>query len=222
MLAKAFTVFYFSISSMSFAGQSSCTSLFTTPSGDKYENFLELKKAEIEGVDFQIVKEYVGSSVTIVAPHAGRIEFGTSEITRAVARNSLNLYLFEGTKKAGNFELHITSDHFDEPQALDLMRVSTLGISIHGFKDDNASSVAIGGANKIVAARLTVVLQKLGFGVEFPSSRFKGESLDNIVNRAITTGVQLEISSKLRAELLNDPAKMNAFAKGIRSAIGEI
>jgi phage replication-related protein YjqB (UPF0714/DUF867 family) len=198
------------------AHDSSCTALFSE--GDKYANYSELIQHEVNGTDFRIVTNQVNSSVTIIAPHAGLIEIGTSEIARAVAGNSFNLYLFEGLKNNNNFSLHITSDHFDEPQAMKIMTPSELGISIHGYKDDMNEAVLVGGRNKFVAASIVSALHGIGIAVEFPSIRFKGESLDNIVNRARKHGVQLEISSRLRKALISDPQKLQQFANAIRSA----
>jgi len=188
-------------------------------SRDKYANYSELARNEIKGRDFQIVTNHRGSVVTIIAPHAGLIEFGTSEIARELAGNSFNLYLFEGIKAKDNFSLHVTSPNFDEPQAVKIMTASGLGISIHGYKDDSIEAVSIGGMNTSVASSIALALRRAGIIVEFPSIKFKGDTPDNIVNKASQHGVQLEISSKLRRSLVSNPQKLHSLTEAIRSAL---
>src|SRR5207244_1480540 len=90
---------------------------------DKYPNFETLKKEKIESRDYVITVEHEGRSkgIIVIAPHGGKIEFGTSEIAREVAGHDHCFYLFEGKMQSGNGELHITSTNFDEPQARKLV-----------------------------------------------------------------------------------------------------
>lgn len=199
-------------------GQSSvmaCSSIYSD-NIKEYSSYSELKKYQKEGIAFKITESFVESPITIIAPHGGLIEFGTSEIARLIAGTSFNLYLFEGIKSNSNFELHITSDNFDEPRAIRIMKRSELGISIHGFKNDKIELIAIGGANKVVGAKLAIELQKIGVNIDFPSARFKGESLENIVNKPKNYGVQLELSSILRENLLSNSDRLMKFCEIIR------
>ncbi len=199
-------------------GQSSvvaCSSVYLN-NNKEYSSYSELRKYQKEGVDFKITESFVESPITIIAPHGGLIEFGTSEIARMIAGTSFNLYLFEGIKSNSNFELHITSDNFDEPRAIRIMKRSVLGISIHGFKNDKIELIAIGGANKFVGAKLAIELQKIGINIDFPSTRFKGESLENIVNKSKNYGVQLELSSRLRENFLSNSDRLIKFCEIIR------
>ena len=215
-----FTLFLLSIigGSISDALTMSCASVHAR-SLDKYTNYSELARNEVEGRDFRIVVSEVGSAVTFIAPHAGLIEYGTSEIARELAGSSYNLYLFEGVKLRDNFSLHITSAHFDEPKATKIMAASELGISIHGYKDDSVDAILIGGMNIAVGAAISKSLRDLDIAIEFPSKKFKGDSADNIVNKARKNGVQLEISSKLRRSLISNPQKLRLFVNAVRTSL---
>src|SRR5258706_13229270 len=84
---------------------------------DKYASFSQLALSEAEGA-FKIELRHMYSAVVFIAPHAGKIEPGTSEICRGAARDDLTYYLFEGRKSHNNSDLHITSSRFHEPQGL--------------------------------------------------------------------------------------------------------
>ncbi len=186
---------------------------------DEYRNFADLKRHEKEGADFKIEIRRNESPVTIIGPHAGKIEFGTSEIARAIAKTDFNLYLFEGIKDGENFGMHITSANFDEPQAVALVTRSRIAISIHGYNDEQNSLVILGGLNRPLTAELAQAFKKSGLAVEYPAQRFKGVHSSNIVNRAGEKGVQIEISSRLRHELLFNRNRLNHFAEAVRKAI---
>jgi len=217
MLTKFFILIFLTITIpfASYASKNICSNLFIT-NQDKYTDFESLKQIEAEEIDFRIREVFNNSPITIIAPHAGRIEFGTSEIATAISDGLFNLYLFEGIKESNNFDLHITSHHFEEPRAIRLMKLSTYAISIHGFKEDNSEIISIGGSNLALGNELANALKKLSLQIEHPSKRFPGTSPQNIVNRAIKGGVQIEISSKLRKALLSDPKKLAEFATVIR------
>lgn len=204
------------------AVQATACSRYYSDRTDKYSSFTDLLLYEREGVDFKITAHQLHSNITVIAPHAGRIEIGTSEIARTIASAEFNLYLFEGIKNKNNFDLHITSDSFDEPVALKMMSESDLGVSVHGYKDDLVESVLIGGRNKIAAEAIAKSLRSAGFNAEFPNPKFLGESLDNIVNRAKKYGVQLEISSKLRKVLGANPERLQKFAGAVRLSFSQL
>lgn len=115
---------------------------------DKYEDFADLAANETEGVDYLIeavdhLIEAVdrGSDTLILAIHGGRIERYTSELTVAAAGSQFNYYLFEGIKRSGNRDLHITSTRFDEPQALALVDSSDVCVTLHGFAESGEKQV---------------------------------------------------------------------------------
>lgn len=88
---------------------------------DTYSCFAELKNHEEQNKDYKISISDVGSGITIIAPHGGKIEPGTSDIARKIATQRFNYYCFEGIKKENNECLHITSHHFDEPMAVKII-----------------------------------------------------------------------------------------------------
>jgi len=98
---------------------------------DKYSTFDDLKHSELNDA-YRVEVHEVGSRAAIVAPHGGGIEPGTSEVSRAIARGDLSLYLFEGTKKQANSNLHITSTRFDEPRCLQLVKAVEVAVTVHG------------------------------------------------------------------------------------------
>lgn len=193
-----------------------CQSLFSPA---EYPNFFELSQNHQEGIDFRIVERNQGHKVTIIAPHGGRIEPGTSLIAREVAGSIFNLYLFESLLRAGNSKLHITSHNFDEERAVKLLRSSVHGFSIHGFHDDRHASILIGGGDKVLAQRMALALGEAGFNIEFPSLRFPGERPENIVNLARNQGVQLELSSRLRMQLLKERIFRRKFIDTVRRVL---
>ncbi len=187
---------------------------------DYYRNFTDLSGTEKEGLDFRIVEQDRDQPVTIIAPHGGKIEPGTSEVATAIAASDFNLYLFEGIKPDGhdNFILHITSANFDEPRALAIMRKSYFGISIHGFIEDHLEIVEVGGANLVIAASIVKALNAIGIATVFPSKRYPGQHPQNIVNQAKNNGVQLEISTKLLQQLVENRDRLTEFSRAIRGA----
>ena len=96
----------------------------------------------LEGQDYTINAVDVPSSdVVVLSPHGGKIELKTSEIAEDIAAlYNWNRYDFaaHGTSTClnglGNYKrLHITSSHFDEPQALALVGSHPKSVSIHGY-----------------------------------------------------------------------------------------
>jgi phage replication-related protein YjqB (UPF0714/DUF867 family) len=188
---------------------------------NKYHKFEELVQSEQEGIDYKIESADRHSPFTVLTIHGGFIEVGTSEITKAIAAESLNYYSFEGIKAYGNWALHIASDQFDEPQAIELVSKSQACVAIHGFNDTANNTVCMGGLNsrlkKIVFRSLleTGLLQQ---AVDNPCGQFYASTKYNIVNRCVESGVQIEVSIALRNILRKNPQAMKLFAEKIRSA----
>ena len=61
---------------------------------DIYTCYGELRKTEIEGLDYQIVIRHRLGRWAIIAIHAGGIEPGTMEIASAIAGKGHSLYRF--------------------------------------------------------------------------------------------------------------------------------
>jgi phage replication-related protein YjqB (UPF0714/DUF867 family) len=166
---------------------------------DRYKNFKELASSEREGVDYQVVVASRGSAVTILAPHGGGIEPGTSEIAKAIAGTEFSLYGFEGWKPSGNYEsLHITGVHFDEPRCLELLTQCQVVVAVHGCDSDD-QRVYVGGLEEKVKRDLIKVLMHAGFDAIEDDTSHSGRDVENICNRCSTRkGIQLEITEGLR------------------------
>ena len=172
------------------------------PTVDLYPSFTHLSRCEREGRDYRIRWRMGGSGVAIVAPHGGGIERGTSEVADGIAGREHGFYAFEGLKPAGNHVLHLTSNRFDEPQALGLVRGSWALITIHGAKG-REPAVYLGGLDFELRERIAKALIGAGFlAVDDPSPTRQGRSPSNICNRCVSgRGVQLELSYGLRNTL---------------------
>ena len=166
---------------------------------DKYVNYEQLASVEKEGKDYRIRYGTRASPVLIFGPHAGRIEPGTSELVTSVAREDLSFYLFEGIKSQGNNELHITSTHFDEPLALDLLMSCDKTIAFHGEKSET-EQIYIGGRDIELRSLIAQSLNKAGFKTAKHSrDALQGTSKDNVCNRCRSgAGLQLEIPRGIR------------------------
>ncbi|WP_339561022.1 poly-gamma-glutamate hydrolase family protein [Pseudomonas sp. EA_65y_Pfl1_P113] len=189
---------------------------------DKYVCFADLSTNEPEGA-YRIVVRPKGSAVALIAPHAGMIEFGTSEICRSVAGEDLTYYLFEGCKSNNNRNLHITSSRFDEPQGICVARSAQLVVTFHGQAGDKRF-VNVGGLADQLGASLVCQLNAAGFfASQHNDKRLQGRDKNNICNRGIKEqGLQLEISRGLRNALTTDKHAMTCFSAVIRSALGRI
>lgn len=172
------------------------------PTVDLYPSFAHLSRCEREGRDYRIRWRMGGSGIAIVAPHGGGIERGTSEVADGIAGREHGFYAFEGLKTAGNHVLHLTSDRFDEPQALGLVRGVRALITIHGAKGREPAAY-LGGLDLGLRERIAEALIGAGFlALDDPSPTRQGRSPSNICNRCVSgRGVQLELSYGLRTTL---------------------
>src|SRR5215470_3560140 len=119
---------------------------------------------------------------TILAPHGGGIEPGTSELCLAVAGyHPANLpqfpsagvtydyWMLEGLREGGNAELHVTSVGCDDGVAVSLCAGSLNALSLHGFQPrppDMSSGdqvVLVGGGNTALRGYLLDGLCGAGF-----------------------------------------------------------
>jgi phage replication-related protein YjqB (UPF0714/DUF867 family) len=167
----------------------------------RYSGFADLERHCRRGRDYEIlIRRRPSSHVAVVAPHAGRIEQGTSEIATAIAAENLNLYLLEGIRRWRNYQaLHLTSHRFDEPQCLALLAECTVVLTVHGCKGKQ-DQVALGGLDHDLRQRLTGALSRAGIPVVPEPHRFPATHPQNICNRGRSgKGVQLEISGSLRS-----------------------
>ncbi|HVS81058.1 MAG TPA: poly-gamma-glutamate hydrolase family protein [Pyrinomonadaceae bacterium] len=199
---------------------------------DKYATFAELIESECETRDFGRIITTQNSAITIIAPHGGGIEPGTSEIAKAIADSDFSMYCFEGLRVRGNYEaLHITGTHFDDPECLQLTDKSKIVLAVHGC-DGEEKIVYVGGLNEDLKAKIIAALKEVGFQAEKDVSSHSGRDPHNICNRGIQTGgVQLEISEGLRREMFRglkrrerqftEPS-FDIFVDAIRTALLEL
>jgi phage replication-related protein YjqB (UPF0714/DUF867 family) len=161
----------------------------------------DLAQRYTEGVDYAVhVMPRARSQVAVLAPHGGRIEGRTSEIARLIAGDEHGLYLFEGLLTTGdNFErLHLASQWFDEPRALDLISSCDTVVAVHGYAA-SGPDVLLGGLNERLKAQIAHALTGIGFSCLIDGHRFPGRHPRNICNRGRSgKGVQLELSEGLR------------------------
>ena len=193
----------------------------TVQAADKYKNYSELSEFERENVDYKISVLDRKCSTLLLAIHGGAIEPETSQMAKAIALGDYSLYLFEGMKNSQNNALHLTSHHFDEPRALELVARSKYCVSIHGFRDLEHSTVCVGGSNLKMKDAVAKALLTSGLAIDVQTScdRLRGQEPLNIVNRCQEQGVQLEISTVLRQRFQQMPALEAEFAGVIRGVL---
>ncbi len=169
---------------------------------DFYTSFTALRRGEREDRDYRIRWRPGRSGVAIVAPHGGGIERGTSEIAEGIAGPEHGFYAFEGLKRAGNQVLHVTSDRFEEPQAMALVCRSRAVVTVHGAKGREPAAY-LGGLDFGLRAEIAGALVRAGFlAMDDPSPTRQGRSPTNICNRCLPgRGVQLELSYGLRTRM---------------------
>ena len=196
---------------------------------DKYRNFTQLARAEIENLDFRVHSVPRAAEIVLLAPHGGEIEPGTSEIAAGIAGDDYSLYLFDGLKPEENGELHITSTRFDEPRGVELVEESERAVAIHG--EGSQRDVAyIGGRDTVLAGQIAKALKARGFTVRrHRNELLQGVSERNICNRGRTgAGVQLELGRGLRRRMFSalDTAGrtkptpvFDAFVSAVREAL---
>ena len=168
---------------------------------DFFADLDELKSEFKQGKDYEIRLLDRKSKVTIVAPHGGGIEAGTSELAHAVSGDKYNLFDFCALSFDARTKGHVTSTHFRDPQLSKLIDQSTICVSLHRMRDEH-STLYLGGKNdqlKIFAAK---ELSKQGFKSTVNPPRLKGRSLNNFVNMAQEAGLQIEIPKTLANQLI--------------------
>jgi phage replication-related protein YjqB (UPF0714/DUF867 family) len=196
---------------------------------EKYKTYRELQKKEGKGRDYQIHFRQGTSAIAVIAVHGGGIEPGTTEIADVVADDDHTFYSFEGLKREGNLDLHITSRRFDEPIGVAIVKNAKTVLAIHGCKG-NERIVYIGGRNDLLKQHLRHRLEHTGFSVQ-KNPRFPGQSPLNICNRSrLGKGAQLEIPWGLRLDMFHDLARIHRkkltksfwfFVFALRDALSE-
>jgi phage replication-related protein YjqB (UPF0714/DUF867 family) len=185
-----------------------------------YRSFEELSQHEVEGQDYRIRIELRDPRVLILAPHGGKIEPMTSEISGAIAGMDYSFYSFEGLKADGNSVLHVESHLFDEPRALKAAEKADVVITVHGQMNQRDEFVMAGGLDTDLRLEIERQLEAAGFRARPPTEGLMGTDPLNICNRGKSgQGVQLEVSRKVRDLLRNDADRLRVFAEAVRRAV---
>lgn len=151
-----------------FCGYERCPNTIRTPKKElKFSQ--ECKKDQ----DYEIISpppQEQENDVAVLSIHGGEIELNTSRITSDLSsRNNWDRYDFNGkinSEECLNLEklskssnsnkkfvvLHITSTHFDEKKAVDLVSSHRNAVSIHGFSREEEAAknqtICVGGQNE--------------------------------------------------------------------------
>jgi phage replication-related protein YjqB (UPF0714/DUF867 family) len=154
-----------------------------------------------------------------IAPHGGEIERRTDEEAEQTVKEltgtrfpaSFWLCKGDGDKDKGAFaRWHITSEDI-QPACFPLLqslasRRFCYGVSFHGFeRKENEADIYIGGAaspllkraieKALIALKLPI---KIKISTRYDDPKFQGFSPENIINRLVTSGIQLEQSLEAR------------------------
>jgi phage replication-related protein YjqB (UPF0714/DUF867 family) len=149
----------------------------------------------------------------IIAIHGGNIEKGTSDIAQNIAKNDIEYFINSSDK-------HITSTEFESPLLNKLLSECEIIISIHGQHDKENSFVMVGGLEDLLISNIKNSLNKNNFNIIESENGLSGVSSENVCNKGVSKkGVQLELSHKLRIDLLNDKNLMNLFVDSIRNCL---
>lgn len=179
------------------------TAVYAT-NGDYYENYDALSSDKIENKEYRIEHRDSTSNIAVIAIHGGGIEPGTTELADKIAARKFDYYSFVGKMKSGNRILHITSTNFDEPTARALVKETEKTLSIHGCSGSEKITY-IGGLDKELSQKVKQSLIEAGFTVKDAPSHLSATSAKNICNdNAIGAGVQIELSTALRATFYKD------------------
>lgn len=183
---------------------------------DSYMGFSDLAKAQVEDSDYRVhLRPRAGSSIAVIAPHGGRIEQYTSEFARAIAGVDFNLYLFEGTRRAGNYAaLHLTSHRFDEPRFLELLSSCDHVVAFHGC-GGHTQQALVGGLDEPLKVAIGQAIAELGVDTRLRGHPFPATDPKNICNRGRRgVGVQIEMTMALRLK-----GRRDALSAAVRSVL---
>lgn len=201
---------------------------------DFYPNLSALKRDLVKNKHYRTKVVDKGTDITVIAPHGGFIEPGSSYIARAVAGSQLNLYDFQGLRRRKAQELHVTSTRFRDRRLNDLLLHTRVALSIHSMGEVGPGEIWIGGLNLELKQRVCHELSRAGFVVNGDSPRYRGVHPANIVNLASERGVQIELSGNVIATMfamegppfgrrvtqLPTTERFDGFVGAVRTALG--
>jgi phage replication-related protein YjqB (UPF0714/DUF867 family) len=169
-------------------------------SKDKYTSLAALKE-QVGKDNWRIRCLDRGADVTIIAPHGGYIDAGTSALAQAIAGRRFNLFDFQGLQRTNPLDLHVTATNFRDPQLSQLLKRSKVAVSVHCMGPQGQATIWLGGLNAVLKQLVLNQLQQAGFHVDPNSPMYRGENPRNVVNLAAEHGVQLELSTELVTQL---------------------
>jgi phage replication-related protein YjqB (UPF0714/DUF867 family) len=166
---------------------------------------------------------------TIIAPHGGGIEFGTTELCLAIAGYhpatlavtpgtglTYDYWMFEGLRADDNRQLHVTSIHCDDGAARSLCGGVLNVLSLHGFDaaladlPEDAQTVLVGGRNDTLKQHLLREFDAVDVDAIDALGHEKLNCNDptNIANRTLLgMGGHLELTGPLRSAMFDDDSR---------------
>jgi phage replication-related protein YjqB (UPF0714/DUF867 family) len=166
---------------------------------------------------------------TIIAPHGGGIEFGTTELCLAIAGYhpatlavtpgtglTYDYWMFEGLRADDNRQLHVTSIHCDDGVARSLCGGVLNVLSLHGFDaaladlPEDAQTVLVGGRNDTLKQHLLREFDAVDVDAidALDHEKLNGNDPTNIANRTLLgMGGHLELTGPLRSAMFDDDAR---------------
>lgn len=194
---------------------------------DEYSSLAELKRDKVEGVDYRILVQNNQSAVTLISPHGGFIESGTSMLAQSIAAAKYNFYDFQGLDDEDAFKLHVTSTRFEDKQLNHLLDSSNFAVSIHGMGKSDTWTIWLGGLNAELKALIGSSLAEAGFSINLDPPKYRGEHKKNIVNRPVNAGAQIELPDDLMNAMFQDcvrfskssPYKLTELGKRFVAAV---
>ncbi|MBA3992776.1 MAG: hypothetical protein C0469_04555 [Cyanobacteria bacterium DS2.3.42] len=184
---------------------------------DVFPDVPALKSQLKDKRDYRIRARDRGAFATIVSPHGGYIEEGTSALARACAGPDFNFFDFQGLRTEEPQELHVTSTRFREPALMTMLAASEVAVSIHGMGEEDDMTIWLGGLNKELKESMLKALREQGFLVNPDSPRHRGESKLNFVNMAKQKGVQLEFPNNLLKTMFVGPRRFAPSGRCIKT-----
>ncbi len=168
---------------------------------DRYPSMADMRAEHKEGTSYRVRSLDRLSPVTIISPHGGFIEPGTSALAKALAGKQFNLFDFQGLIQVNPLDLHITSTRFHDERLSRLLARSRTAVSVHCMFNEGEQTIYIGGLNRPLKEKIGQSLERSGFSVNLEPPLFKGLKQSNITNRVSSGGVQLELPAKLLASM---------------------
>jgi len=186
---------------------------------DEYSTYQEMAVVQREGVDYAIEHRVLPGRAAVLAIHGGAIERHSDTIARVIAGSEFSYYLLIGKRKTENRRyLHIASHRYVEPRALSVVADAPAVVTVHGHRSTTESFMMLGGLNRSAVARLMKSFSQMGIATQPCTAGLAGSESGNICNRGATgAGVQLELSMKLRQDLITNESLSNVFCRIVRT-----